>query len=324
MPLFCRILLCLCCALASAGRVRAEEVKPAVPAMEDIQSFYDRRLYPETLWGLAQALAIGGEAARAYDRHALLLLKFETHLQMRAVDPALAALRESVEETDDPQAKALAATLEALFKQSKGLSFTAKPQDKDDPPLAFDLVDPDKRRVALETFVAEEMAAAEERADEAARSKSLPPVVESLGVLKRVGVYELAVTGKTERSDEMRSRLSARGHELLKKHLSRLIRRVDTIDRNADEMIRRRKAEIGRGRIRTYRSTIDSARRRGLTSAERAELRRIVAGAADLQTSVVAYGNELGLNEDDLEALIDQTKELKRQAEKTIQDEMEQ
>src|SRR5688572_22292419 len=169
-------------ALGMAAPARAEQ--ETLPTGEEIHELFDDGKYPEVLKKLSRVLALKGNAAKAYDRYDLLMLKGEAHLQTRAGSAAMAAFKQAAEEAPDPQAASVARATERLVRRSKNLAYEPAVRDPDNPSRGagepIDIRDARRRRDALAALFADEMAAAAPRFKAARSSRTLPPIAEAI------------------------------------------------------------------------------------------------------------------------------------------------
>ena len=109
-----------CLALAPAQTAKPAGAKPqaagaggtagaadALPNADDVHQLFNDGKYKETLQKVARLLALKGDAAKAYDRHDLLVLKAESHLRQKEGPAAIAAYEQAAKEAPDDKAKAV-------------------------------------------------------------------------------------------------------------------------------------------------------------------------------------------------------------------------
>src|SRR5688572_2221999 len=92
------LLLIVSFAVIPAARAADER---GLPPMEELETMLEEKKYQPVLQTISRVLALKGEAARAYDRGKVLLLKGEAHLQMRQGPTAVGAFNDAAEVATD-------------------------------------------------------------------------------------------------------------------------------------------------------------------------------------------------------------------------------
>lgn len=304
-----------------------------LPTADEIQQSFDAGAYEQTLKLLSRVLPLKGKAAEPYDRSALLELKVETHLRLKAAAPAMQALEQAAEATNDPKEQARYRATAALIKRSKGLSYVPKQKKKGKGPGSgsIDLVDPKQRLVALDAMWADELARVKPKAGSAARQKVLPPIAAAIKEVKAVVDLELGATGSQDETNGMLSDLNGQGLKLIGKTVDRMAKRVDSIDAAADEVIRQRVSPVrgGRGVTPTRRTGVDRRgrfageeieRRRGVRPEEIQELKEIIKTCPQLAKAAGELVEMSGQDTDAAESIIDKATETAEKAEGVLAD----
>ena len=273
---------------APAARPAAEPP----PSVEEIKQLSSDGKHREALQKLSRALALKGDAAAAYDRHELLRLKAEAHLNIKDTAAAASAFAAAAKEAPDDAARAADKAAELVVKRSKNLQFTPRPAKKGGKAEPIDIADPESRKAAYAALLEEEKAAAGPMLKSAAKAKSLPPIAEGL---KRVGdlrMLELAATGADAEAAALVEDLSGRAHKLMDDAVQDMAKLVEAIETSANEM--QRTAVAGHSPVNGRTMLYPSARRRGLTSRDAQDLKRIIGDMKKLVPTARELAEALG------------------------------
>ncbi len=236
-PLIAPVLgLLLTCVAYSAG-------PDPLPTQKQITESYAAADYPKTLQMLSRVLALKGKAAEPYDRHALLLIKGETHLRMKATQPAIAAFAEASTAAPDGTAAAQDLATELLLRKvNVGLTYQPKSKSKDDKTKSLEpvsVLEPADRKKAIDLLYADERAAIEPKIAALKAQRAIPPVLEALPSLRNVRWLELASTGSDTNSKAMVADVLKNTQKLLESGLKEMADTTADIERSSMEVITR-------------------------------------------------------------------------------------
>lgn len=268
---------------------RAGAAKPAgeaAPSADEIKKLMDAGSYREALQKLSRALALKGNAAGQYNRHDLLRMKAESHLNLKDTASSSAAFGAAAKEAPDDISRAEDRASELMVKRSKNLTFTPKPARKGEKTEAIEIVDPAKRKPAFAALLAEEKASAAPALKSATGSKTLPPIVEALKRIGDLRMLELAATGEDAEASKLVEDLAGRAHKLMDDAVQDLADLVKDVEQSANEIQETRTpAQSIGGRpvaFQTYR-------KRGLTTRDSQDLKRAISEL----TKIVPTAREL-------------------------------
>lgn len=250
------------------GRVGAQ-ASDALPSTDEIRVLYDKGEYNETLKQLARLLSLKGKAAEGVDRYALLMLRAESHLRLKATSGATQALAEAAKVAGDDEAAAKARALAILIKRSKNLQFAPKVASGGRRAAGpFDITDDARRPDAFKALYDGERAAAKPKLAAGDKAKTLPPVAAALKAAVALRDLELAATGADDDTAATLDDLTHRAHKLMARGLDEAAKRTDTIAERADDLVEYTARVNGGTETRT--------RRRGLETAWARELKGII------------------------------------------------
>jgi hypothetical protein len=209
----------------------------ALPTAAEIHQLYDEGKYPQVLQKLQRVLILKGPAAKPYDRHDLLRLRGETQLRLKTPVPAAQSFTEAAEATDDAAAIAVDRATALLIKRSPQQAFTPKNTGKGKAPDAIPIVEPESRKKALAALFEDELAAASPKLKVVAEAKQLSTILEAIPFIRDLRSLELAATDKDERTKKVLGELGAHAHELLAKAVKDEGKKVDDIEKTANETV---------------------------------------------------------------------------------------
>lgn len=284
-----------------------------LPSTDDLRVLFEQGKYADLLKQLPRVMVLRGKAAEPYNRYDLLMLRFETHMRMKAQAPAAATLDDALEVTDDPKKVAYCKSVDLLLKRSKGFQYTpgAHRKAKGTP---IDIVEPGPRKEALKALLADEMAVVTPKVEKALDGQSLGDIAGAVQLLQGLDVLEQAAeTG--EDAQRMVVDLRTRGAALMAKAVQRMQARHDEIFKHANEMVRYvvNTPAFGGGAQQQVRY-----RQRGLESRDYKELKEIVATCEKLIPNARGLAKATGGKVKEVEDLITASEDLRRKADRTL------
>jgi hypothetical protein len=190
---------------------------------------------------MTRVLVLKGKAADGYDKHELLRIKGETHLRMKASQPAISAFAEASKIAPDGPAAAVDIATELLLRKSgAGFNYQPKLKDKDDktkslPPV--NVVDTEGRKKGIELLYADELAALTPKVTAAKEGRTLPPIMNALPDIRNVRWLEMAATGSDGTTKTMVADLVNKAKKLLESGLEEMTESTDSIEKSSLEVI---------------------------------------------------------------------------------------
>jgi hypothetical protein len=255
-------LICLLPSLAIA----APADERGLPPMEQLGEMLEQKQYQPLLQTIARVLALRGEAAKAYDRGKVLLLKGEAHLRMKAGGPAVAAFNEAAEEATDPTDVAVGRATALLIKRSD--QFKYKPQTGGLAKVAAHDILAD-RKAAFEALRDDELAEVTPKVRYARGAKTLPAIIGVVKSTQHLRALEMVTTGEAAETRKLLDGLADHAAKLLNDEIFKMETRLATMEKEANEIIPVRD-RLPDGQI------ISSHRRQGLTDRDMKEIRSII------------------------------------------------
>jgi len=232
---------------------------------------------------------------------------------MKAQAPAVAALREAQNTTDDVKKINYCKAVDLLIKKSKNFQYQPGANKKEKPP-AIDIIDAESRKTALRALLSDEMAIATPKVEKALNGQSLAEIASAVQSLQGFDVLENAADGGDE-TQKLISDLRTRGTALLAKTVLRQTARTDEIAKSANELIRIQVAVPSTTGQLTYDYRM---RKRGLGTDDWRELRDIVKLADDLIPNIKGLAAATGAKPKDVEDLLNAAEDLKHKADKAL------
>jgi hypothetical protein len=229
-----------------------------LPTQGDIQQTFDRGKYPLVLQELNRVLVLKGAAAKAYDRHALLRLKGETHLRMKAAAPAAQAFADAAAETEDAQAADVDRATALLIKRSSQQAYAPKargPKGREKAAEAIGIVEPDGRKRALAALFEDEYAAGEPKVSAVRNARQLAPILDVLPAVRDLRSLERAANSHDARTKELVTRLAGRARDLMAEAVRDMTPKVADIEKKANEYVPYDELSIDPDRPGRQRST---------------------------------------------------------------------
>jgi tetratricopeptide (TPR) repeat protein len=268
-------------AKAGAKPAAAKAAADSAPSTEDIKKSMDDGNYREALQKLSKALAVKKDAAGQYDRHELLRMKAEAHLNLKDSAAAASAFAAAAKEAPDDASRAGDKASELVVKRSKNLTFTPKPGKKGEKAAPIEILDPEKRKDAFKAMFEEDKAEAAPTLKAAQGAKTLPPIVEALKRIGDLRMLELAATGDSAESSKLSEDLAGQAHKLMDKgvqDMADLVKAIETSANNVQPVAVPARGVGGSGPL-----MYQSYKKKGLMTRDSQDLKRII---SDLQKLV--------------------------------------
>lgn len=285
-----------------------------MPSMADLHLLFEQEKYSDLLKQLPRLLVLRGKAAEPYNKWELYMLKFETHMKMRAPAPALSTLRDAQEITDDAKKLAWCRAVEQLLRRSKNFQYQPSPMKKEKPP-AIDIVDAESRKLALKAMLGDELDVVKPRVEKAMDGRSLVMIAEAVKALQGIDELEVAADGGTEESRQLVSELRSRGIALMAKTVLQMQTHQQQIDKTASELIRYLVAiPDGLGGVTQQ----VRYRKRGLENQDTKDLKEIIRTAEQIIPNARGLAQATGGQVREVEDLITAAEDLVRKTDRTL------
>ena len=237
-----------------------------LPGEAELREAFDRGEYAEVVKQADRALRFRGKAAADVNRHALCLLKAESHLRLKQYKSAADAFGAAAKSTGDPVEAATARATQRVVTDTKGPSFQRRWFRPGEQPEGADLLDPAQRPDLLRMFRDDLRAQAEPKVKAALRAEELPPITEALDLLWVKLDFEYATNGAIAEDQEQRRQLAERARTLIEGEIDRMEKNVDAIWQSASAVVSKTETATGRS-IVAYR---------GLSNADRGDLKSVI------------------------------------------------
>lgn len=302
---------------AAKPAIGAPAAKPdadALPSMADLQLLFEQEKHTDLLRQLQKVIVLRGKAAEPYNKWELYMLKFETHMRLKAPAPALATLRDAQEITDDEAKLAWCKSVDLLIRRSKNFQYQPSPGKKEKPP-AIDITDAESRKVALKALLADELAVVKPKVEKAMDSRSMVAIADAVLALQGFDVLEMAAGGGNEESQQMITDLRSRGVALMAKTVQQMQAQQTQIDKSANELIRYVVNIPGFGGGFTQQVRY---RKRGLEKRDYDDLKQIIKTAEQIIPNVKGLTRATGGEVREVEDLVTAAEDLYKKTERTL------
>ncbi len=292
-----------------AAGLRAEPT--TLPTTQEVRELIQEEKYVDAMQRVNRLLALKGAAAKPYDRYELLLLKGETHLHMKALNPAMAAFADAAKATQDAYQRAVARATELLFRRAKGFTYTSRVSgDAGKARESFDLIDTEQRKKAIAALLEDELAALEPKSKAAREATSLKPVVEAIQAVTAARDLEIAADIGDSRTKKMLERLDKRAQDVMNRALKTMGNRADELERVANELVDSDVEVADRNGHHTERRT----QLRGLSGNEIAELRSTISTCEKMVPAAHEIGDAVEGEPALYDKIIEDSEEVRRRA----------
>lgn len=303
----------------SKDKDKAPAAKEALPSEGDIRRAFDAADYKGALQMLSRVLNLRGEAGAAYDKHAMWMLKGESHLRLKQLKPAGEAFAAAARQTDDPVQAATARATRKLIAGAKAFKITRRTPAKGAKLKTADLLDPEQRPAALTILYEDERALTRPKVEAALRARTLPPIAEALQMAQGLHDLELAATGGAADLSALRTDLADRATKLMGKELDRLSKDVEAIRGSAARPVERRhrRTTIYGGGYGGSSDTITS-RPLGLRGDDVEDLRAIIEACRRIIDAAESLADASGVDGERATEVIDRATDVGAAAERVL------
>jgi hypothetical protein len=276
----------------------------ALPTTQEIQQALDAKQYPDVLKQSQRLLSVKGPAAKDIDRYDVLLLRAEAQLQLKQQAPAIQSYNDAVKATDDPTKQGLPKAMVTLLQHSPGFKYTPKPSnDPTHPTTALNILDDADRKSALKALFDDEWKPKQAQIESLKKrsDQSLAPVLQASAIAGEMRGLELAATGSDTETSTALSDLTDNAAKLMTSYLDRASKRVDSIDTLAN-------------RPQDETNTTGYGARVGLSAAQNAELKDIIATCQKLQSAASQVGASAGSKDSDFKSIAQRAEDIGKRA----------
>ena len=260
---------------ARTAKADAPASSDPLPTSDQLHQLFKDKQYASLLQKLSRVLQLHGDAARTYDRIDLLLLKADTHLQLKeqslAITAATAAVRAIDEDRTDPRQAAIARSTEKLLKQTHGYTFTPRTAPRGQLPQPISLLDVDRRADCFAAMFNDAKFDIASKMRAAKSAKTLLPIIEAIKAVGELRTLELAAYGKDEQSAAQLDGLANQAKDMMAKAVKELKAQADKDHDRANEVLPVRvDARVGASTAQLYY-------KKGLEGDMMRELNKIIA-----------------------------------------------
>jgi len=298
---------------AKAGATAGADT--GAPSVDEIKQLMTEGKHREALQKLSRALAMKGTAADQYDKHELLRLKAEAHLNLKDAAAASSAFAAAAKEAKDDTARAEDKASELVVKRSKNLQFTPKPK-KGEKAEPIDVTVAEQRKAAFAALFDEQKETAAPALKAAQKAKSLPPIAEALKQAADLRMLELAATGADAETSKQIEEVAGQGNKLMAdavKDYADLVKAIEASANDVQPVQVPARSPNGRGPI-----YYQSAKRKGLTTRDSQDLRRIIGDLKKLVPMARDLSKELGEQGKPFEKIADDGEATGNEAQKVL------
>jgi hypothetical protein len=273
------------CMAAAVNGAAAQETT-TLPTAGEIRAQVEAGQYRPALQNLLRVLALKGQAATAYDRFEMLMLRAECQLQIRETRTALDSLeqarKEGVAKADADKVGA-ATAMALLVQRSPAMKYTPKTSNGPVARKPIDVLAPESRQEAYKALFEDELATARQAVVRAETAAKLQPVMEAAKAAGSLRALEKAATGDVARSKELTERLASHASLLVSNGVNDLSLRTEAIAARANAIVTTPMPQ--RDPSTKVARMVEVSHRRGLTGEEVGELKRIVQECGQAVTS---------------------------------------
>jgi len=219
-------------AITLAMTVPASAAAPPeiLPTQDEIHQLFEQKQYPQVLQKIAKVLTFKPDVAKDYDRHDLLRLKAETHLQLKAYGAAEQAFIAASKETRDETAANVDLATAILVHRSRAGKYQPIAKVKGAIPDAISVIGPEARRIALEALFRDEAAADAPQITALRDATSLDSLANFAPTVTILRTLEMGATqGHDEQTRQLISVLAKHAQDLMDDDVQDMIKRMDTI-----------------------------------------------------------------------------------------------
>jgi hypothetical protein len=236
----------------------ARAAGPEAPATEaQLQQMFKDGDYQGVALKATRVLQIKGEAAKAYDRPKVLMLKGEAQLRLKQVSQALDAFASAAKETTDAKEAATATATEMLVRKSPGLKYTVRPKGGGKPET-LDILDEAGRKQAMAALYADEAAVAAPKIKAGETAKTLPVIIEALKTVSRLGALEQVAMGSQEKTTASAKELGTHAQSLMSDAVRSIAGEVQKIGLSANSVTRQSDGNGGYIMVKRGLSPLDT------------------------------------------------------------------
>jgi hypothetical protein len=315
-------------ATTQPATTRASKLDASLPTQDDIRKAFEAKQYAKVIADVGRVLPVRRETAVGYDRYELLMLKGESHLQLKQAKSAGDAFTAAAKETRDEIKAATARATQRMLRESKGLTAQRRHSASASStgggasataagPASVDLLDREKREDALRLTYDNLRDAAEPKVKEATRSRTLPPILDALTALSDIRDLELAATGGDSSTASARQELGERARSLMSKELDRTEGDIKLMFESANNVVTTRTTAVtsittgaGYDQTKVYR--------RGLSAKDRTDLKAAMKTCQQIMAAAETITRQSALDSKAADELVGRAKKIGQAADRAL------
>lgn len=241
----------------------AANPSPRLATMDELRQMYDAGHFQVCLQQIARVSRLTGDAAKPYDRWALMLLKADCLLRLEDSAEALRTYR-AAEASPVPKQAAEARAMDLLIQRSEQLAYRPKSRQVAE---AYAITTPESRRKAMAALFEDELAVRQPLINQALEASNLQPILDVVQPLVTLWALETTATGKEDKSGPLLSGVGERARTLIDRDLQIRTAQLDGIRQRANQLVESTGVYWWQ----------DGVTRRGLYTPDRKELRDLMA-----------------------------------------------
>ncbi|MDB5322864.1 MAG: hypothetical protein JWN40_4495 [Phycisphaerales bacterium] len=231
---------------------------PEAPATEaQLQQMFKDGDFQGLALKATRVLQLKGDAAKAYNRPKVMMLKGEAQLRLKQVSQALDAFAGAAKESTDAKEAATATATEMLVRKSPGLKYTVRPKGGGKSE-SLDILDEAGRKQAMSALYADEAAIAAPKIKAGESAKTLPIIIEALKTVSRLGALEQAATGSEEKTTASAKELGTHAQTLMTEAVRSIAADVQKIGLSANSVTRQSDGNGGYLMVKRGLSPVDT------------------------------------------------------------------
>lgn len=302
--------------LSLASTTRAQTAPATPPTADELRILLKEGKAQDALRGVTRALNLRGDAAAAYNRYELYVIRAEAMLATKQISGAVDALALARKEAKTPAEAAGAQALATLIQRSPGAQYKPKPPKaepgKPRPPVPapIPIIEQDSRKRAMEALYMDDLAAVLEKTSKLSDVKTLPPLAELAKQLVTLHALELAATEKDEQTTALQKQIGKHAAELIAGGIAADAKTITTLEAHANEKVERvrdvpTRTSSGTNNVRTIETI-----KRGLDARAQQTLAKIVDNSRKMTQAAEDFAAACPGAKDELAAVAEKAKAL--------------
>ncbi|MGN6506908.1 MAG: hypothetical protein ACTHM6_15240 [Tepidisphaeraceae bacterium] len=252
--------------LVGLGAARADEL----PTPADLQKLAGEKNWTGLLQATTRVLALRGDAAAAYNRVDVWMLKAEAQLQSNQYSAASESFTHAAaEKTATPEQADWGTAMAAVLKKSDRRGYQPKPTREVPHPAAIDIFTPANRKQAVAALLGAENEDLARKITKYQTTLEQGPVMDMVKQVKTMAPLDRVANGTAEQTDALQKTICGNWVAAVQTWSDTSMKKIEDLNEIASKMVQQQyRDRLGNIQVRQQKTGLTSPQQKQLTDIE--------------------------------------------------------